>query len=71
MSDIMVPITIKHLIAWIVQEYQSEKTIFGIPEEKFYYKKDDSSFQVFGEKCETPLGPAAGPHTQVAQNLAA
>ena len=71
MSDIMVPITIKHLITWIVQEYKSEKTIFGIPEEKFYYKKDDSSFQVFGEKCETPLGPAAGPHTQVAQNLAA
>ena len=71
MSDIMVPITIKHLITWIAQEYQSEKTVFGIPEEKFYYKKDDSSFQVFSEKCETPLGPAAGPHTQVAQNLAA
>ncbi len=71
MSDIMVPIPIQHLITWIVQEYQSEKTIFGIPEEKFYYKKDDSSFLVFGEKCETPLGPAAGPHTQVAQNLAA
>ncbi len=71
MSDIMVPITIKHLITWITREYQSEKTIFGIPEEKFYYKKDDSSFRVFDEKCETPLGPAAGPHTQVAQNLAA
>ena len=71
MSDIMVPIPIKHLIAWIAQEYQSEKTIFGIPEEKFYYKKDASSFQVFGEKCETPLGPAAGPHTQVTQNIAA
>jgi len=71
MSDIMVPIPIKHLITWIVQEYKSEKTIFGVPEEKFYYKKDDSSFQVFGEKCETPLGPAAGPHTQVTQNIAA
>ena len=71
MSDIMVPIPIKHLLAWIVEEYQSEKTIFGVPEEKFFYKKDDSSFQVFGEKCETPLGPAAGPHTQVTQNIAA
>lgn len=71
MSDIMIPIPFKHLLTWMIQEYQSEKTIFGIPEEKFYYKKDDSSFKVFGEKCETPLGPAAGPHTQVAQNLAA
>ena len=71
MSDIMVPIPIKHLISWIVKEYKSEKTIFGIPEEKFYYKKDDSSFRVFGEKCETALGPAAGPHTQVTQNIAA
>lgn len=71
MSDIMVPIPIKHLITWISEEYQSEKTIFGVPEEKFYYKKDDSFFQVFGEKCETPLGPAAGPHTQVTQNIAA
>ena len=24
---------------------------------------------VFGETCETPIGPAAGPHTQLAQNI--
>jgi len=71
MSDIMVPIPFKHLLTWILQEYQSEKTIFGIPEEKFYYKKDTSAFQVFNETCETPLGPAAGPHTQVTQNIVA
>jgi putative selenate reductase len=67
----MIPIPFNGLLTWIVNEYQSEKTIFGIPESKFYSKKDDSAFQVFGEKCETPLGPAAGPHTQVAQNLVA
>ena len=71
MSDIMIPIHFNHLLTWIVEEYQSEKTIFGIPKEKFYYKKDDSAFQIFGEACETVLGPAAGPHTQVAQNLVA
>ncbi|MEJ2448049.1 MAG: putative selenate reductase subunit YgfK [Anaerolineales bacterium] len=71
MSDVMVPIPFKQLLAWVLQEYASEKTVFGIPEEKFYTKKDSSAMRVFGELCETPLGPAAGPHTQVAQNIAA
>lgn len=71
MSDIMVPIPFRKLLSWTLEEYQSEGTIFGIPEEKFYYLKDDAAMRVFGERCETPLGPAAGPHTQVAQNIAA
>lgn len=71
MSDIMVPIPFNHLLTWMMGEYQSEETIFGIPKGKFYYKKDGSAFQLFGETCETPLGPAAGPHTQVAQNIVA
>ena len=71
MSDVMVPIPFSRLLNWALEEYQNEGTIFGIPEEKFYYKKDQSAMQVFGERCETPLGPAAGPHTQVAQNIAA
>ncbi|TET84136.1 MAG: putative selenate reductase subunit YgfK, partial [Desulfobacteraceae bacterium] len=71
MSDVMIPIPFNHLLTWIVNEYQSEETIFGIPKGKFYFKKDDSAFQIFDEACETVLGPAAGPHTQVAQNLVA
>ena len=27
--------------------------------------------EIFGRKLETPFGPAAGPHTQLAQNIAA
>ena len=71
MSDIMVPIPFPKLLNWTLEEYQSEGTLFGIPEEKFYYLKHDAAMRVFGERCETPLGPAAGPHTQVAQNIAA
>lgn len=71
MSDVMVPIPFRKLLSWTLEEYQSEGTIFGVPEEKFYYLKDDAAMRVFGERCETPLGPAAGPHTQVAQNIAA
>ncbi|MFO8035087.1 MAG: putative selenate reductase subunit YgfK [Anaerolineales bacterium] len=69
MSDKMQPIPFHQLLDWIVEEYQSEGSIFGISEDKFYYKKDGKTFQVFGEQCETPLGPAAGPHTQLAQNI--
>lgn len=69
MSDVMVPIPFQKLLDWILEEYEKENTIFGIGENKFYYQKEDPVFHIFGEKCETPIGPAAGPHTQVAQNL--
>ena len=61
MSDVMRPIKFKHLLRWMVEEYQTQKSIFSIPEGKFYTKKDDAAFEIFGEKCETAIGPAAGP----------
>ena len=71
MSDVMRPTEFENLINWIIEEYKKKKTIFGISEEKFYRKPDDSAFDIFGEKCETALGPAAGPHTQSTQNIVA
>ncbi len=70
MSDVMRPIKFKHLLRWMLEEYASQKSIFSIPEGKFYYKKDKAYFEIFGEKCETAIGPAAGPATQQAMNLA-
>ncbi len=32
-------------------------------------KSDEKYLSIFGEKLEVPLGPAAGPHTQMAQNI--
>lgn len=69
MSDIMIPVKFKKLLYWILKEYKKEKTIFGIHEDKFYKKPDASAFTIFGEKCETALGPAAGPHTQQTPNI--
>ena len=69
MTDVMRPIKFKHLLRWMVEEYQNQKSIFTIPEGKFYKKKDTAAFEIFGEKCETAIGPAAGPHTQQAMNL--
>ncbi|MCD4796004.1 MAG: putative selenate reductase subunit YgfK, partial [Candidatus Cloacimonetes bacterium] len=71
MSDIMIPVEFRKLLNWILAEYKEEKTIFGIPEIKFYKKSDTTAFDFFGEKCETPIGPAAGPHTQSTPNIIA
>jgi putative selenate reductase len=42
---------------------------FGIPQSQFFRKQNTQKIKIFGESCDTPLGPAAGPHTQLAQNI--
>ena len=69
MGDIMRPIPFKQLLHWITEEYRSQWTIFGIPETNFFIKENRKSIQIFNEICGTPVGPAAGPHTQLAQNI--
>jgi len=69
MSDKMRPISFEGLLQWIVGEYRSQKTIFGIPEAQFFKKVNQKNTYIFNEECSMPLGPAAGPHTQLAQNI--
>jgi len=71
MGDIMRPVPFKQLLHWITEEYRSQWTIFGIPESQFFIKENGKSIQIFDESCATPVGPAAGPHTQLAQNIVA
>jgi putative selenate reductase len=71
MSDIMRPVPFDGLLARIFGEYKASRSIFDISENQFYRKGDDRLIKVFGETCETPVGPAAGPHTQLAQNIVA
>lgn len=69
MSDRMNPIPFKNLMEWIRTEYQTEGTIFGV---KKLYRADPSRYmELFGQRMETPIGPAAGPHSQLAQNIIA
>lgn len=67
MSDRMRAIPFGEMLNWITTEYDTEGTIFGIS--KFYAKDDNKRISLFGEMLETPFGPAAGPHTQLAQNI--
>ena len=69
MSDIMKSIPFGQLMEWILEEHKKTGQIFGI--QKAYVADPDRTVEIFGRKLETSVGPAAGPHTQLAQNLAA
>lgn len=71
MSDKMIPIPFKQLVDWMLEEYKQTQTIFGVAKVKFFKKRNDQHIKLFGEVMETPIGPAAGPHTQLAQNIIA
>lgn len=66
MNDRMTPIPFSNLMNWIFSEVGST---FGV---KRRFQADASkNLSIFGEKLEIPFGPAAGPHTQLAQNIIA
>jgi putative selenate reductase len=69
MAEIMQPIEFKNLLDWIHQEYKHDNSIFGIHSSNFFGKANESGYMIFSDSLETPLGPAAGPHTQLTQNI--
>lgn len=69
MSDKMIPVSFKDLVKRMVYEYDKNSSMFGIHKDHMYRKKDSAVLSVFGQTCAMPLGPAAGPHTQLAQNI--
>ncbi len=71
MSDRMIPISFDNLLRWITMEYSREDSIFGIPGHMFFRKKDNSGVRIFSDFIDTAVGPAAGPHTQLSQNIVA
>ena len=71
MADKMRPVPFVNLLERIVGEYRNEGSVFSIHESEFYVPKKDKAIKVFNQECVTPLGPAAGPHTQLAQNIIA
>ncbi len=68
MSELMIPIPFRELMTWVTTEYQREGSVFGVHRA---YKAGVKKLPIFGETIETPFGPAAGPNTQLAQNIIA
>lgn len=69
MSDIMRPIPFGNLMTWILEEYEKNGSILGV--EKIVKHENGQALPIFEEKIESPYGPAAGPNTQLAQNIIA
>lgn len=69
MSEQMVPIPFPQLMTWILEEKKTQGTVFGL--HRPYLADPAKTWDFFGGKLEMPCGPAAGPHTQLAQNLIA
>jgi len=73
MSELFQPITAEQLFAWIFSELDAHDSVFGIPRQHFFTPLEDDRFRssAYGHLLETPFGPAAGPHSQMAQNIVA
>ena len=69
MSDQMTPIPFHALMQWILEEKKAHGTVFGV--RRAFRPEEGKMLELFGEHLETPFGPAAGPHTQLAENLIA
>ncbi len=69
MSDRMQLLPLKQLLARIIGEYRACGSVFGLHEATWYRKQDTRNISIMREQCDLPLGPAAGPHTQLAQNI--
>jgi len=72
MSDVMKVIPFERIIKLTLEDYYTKGKIFGI-EEKDFYRDIDNSIEIdfCNEYLRFPVGPAAGPHTQLTQNFLA
>jgi putative selenate reductase len=71
MSDRFHLISMEQLTKWVFTELDERDSIFGIPRGSFFTPSTDDRFRIekYGQTLETPFGVAAGPHSQMAQNI--
>lgn len=70
MSDKLYTLSLERLLRWILNE-EKEGKIFGISKELYFTPKESDPFRFtrYNQLLETPVGVAAGPHTQLSQNI--
>ena len=70
MADLR-PYPLGALVRRMFRELDRRQTIFDLPARRFFLgdAERDLSVSFNGHACSTPFGPAAGPHTQLAQNI--
>jgi putative selenate reductase len=75
MSKVMDTTPLLRLLGRIAGEYRARASIYDIPEkafrETFDLEASSPGIEVMGARVSLPVGPAAGPHSQIAPNLVA
>jgi putative selenate reductase len=74
MAPEIVPLTpqpLGMLLGRIAHEWETRKRIFDLPTARFYDVSSgpDLTADFMGRPAATPIGPAAGPHSQLAENI--
>ncbi|HSP16105.1 MAG TPA: 4Fe-4S dicluster domain-containing protein [Thermoanaerobaculia bacterium] len=67
----LVPGSFPRLVARAFEELDRNRSIFGLDARKFVVQppRHDTTVSIHKRKAGAPLGPSAGPHTQMAQNI--
>ena len=73
MTDRFTSTPITQLLQIVLRQLDTAGSLFGIEKELFFIPNENDSFRSyrFGQLLETPIGVAAGPHTQLSQNIIA
>ncbi|MDH3499982.1 MAG: 4Fe-4S dicluster domain-containing protein [Acidimicrobiia bacterium] len=67
----LTPFSLDVLLGRVAHEFETRHRIFDLPTARFWQPESDVdlSFEFLGRPAATPVGPAAGPHSQLAQNI--
>ena len=67
----LTPVPFPDLVRRMRREVEVCRSIFDLPVTKWFFPNDTLDFSVrhLSGRASTPVGPAAGPHTQLAQNI--
>jgi len=63
--------SLNRLLGWMLRELEHQDSLFGIPRSLFFEPRPNAPYasEMYGHHLATPIGPAAGPHTQLTQNI--
>lgn len=70
----LVPQPFDRLLARALRDLEAGRGVFGLPRRSFWAPREGLDLSVTlpsGRRAANPLGPAAGPHTQLAPNIVA
>lgn len=59
----------EQLLNWMIKEHDTKGTVFGV--HRPYVADPAKAQRIFERSLETPIGPAAGPNSQLTQNIVA